>query len=250
MICHYTSFEALLGIVHPDALLFRATRFSHLDDPYEFKWALEKLKIKECDYMEEYPYVISFCKAYDFLKKILLDEIEKEQNSKPYLDTMKIGQDVVYANDNNFNNKVSNFINEFQKSYYGQLDEEDKTAFIEASAFIKRDDYEIEQEWRYTLFNFSYFTIKYNKQDPSSPIFEDEKENTKNIKIHTNRSKQYTVIELPIESLKGIVIGYNIPNEWIVMLRTYLPHLNSKYHAIINNIKKSKYSKKDENNNY
>lgn len=268
MICHYTSFEALLGIVHPDALLFRATRFSHLDDPNEFKWALEKLKIKECDYMEEYPYVISFCKAYDSLnmwklyghngmgvmlcidEKILLDEIEKEQNSKPYLDTMKIGQDVVYANDNNFNDKVSNFINEFQKSYYGQLDEEDKTAFIEASAFIKRDDYEIEQEWRYTLFNFSYFTIKYNKQDPSSPIFEDEKENTKNIKIHTNCSKQYTVIELPIESLKGIVIGYNIPNEWIIMLRTYLPHLNSKYHAIINNIKKSKYSIKNENDNY
>ena len=110
--------------------------------------------------MEEYPYVISFCKTYDSLnmwklyghngmgvmlcidEKILLDEIEKEQNSKPYLDTMKIGQDVVYANDNNFNDKVSNFINEFQKSYYGQLDEEDKTAFIEASAFIKRDDYE------------------------------------------------------------------------------------------------------------
>ena len=67
MICHYTSFEALLGIVHPDALLFRATRFSHLDDPNEFKWALEKLKIKECDYMEEYPYVISVCTAYDSL---------------------------------------------------------------------------------------------------------------------------------------------------------------------------------------
>lgn len=259
MIYHYTSLEALFGILHSDAMCFRATRFSHLDDPYEFHWALEKFGIKEMDGME-YPYIISFCKVCDFLnmwklyghnghgvmlcidETVLLDEINEKQNSKKCLHTMKIGHDVGYANDENFDETVQILVEEHRKCY--ESDEEGyKTDLIEISPFIKRDDYEIENEWRYTLLNFSSFIVKYNRQDPSSPIFEDEKENINNIKVHTNSPKQYTEIKLPIESLKGIVIGYNIPKEWIGMLKSYLPTLNTKYSIATGNIKQSKYSK-------
>lgn len=71
ILAHYTSLDAMFGIIKKDGLHFRATHYDQLNDTHEYKWAYEPLlgeiakerstsKEEIDDLYKKFPYVISF----------------------------------------------------------------------------------------------------------------------------------------------------------------------------------------------
>lgn len=167
---HYTSLDALFGIIRRDGLHFRATHYSQLNDTHEYKWAYEPLKEEleksgsalDIDALyEKYPYVISFSQKEDNhllwhlygasgrgVSLVLDSDVVSQicDDSKDW----DIFQKIQYAARENIMEKLGSAVTEFRESSCWKADKsEEFDDKIHVCAFVKNKDWEYENEWRY-----------------------------------------------------------------------------------------------------
>jgi hypothetical protein len=242
MVYHYTSdLQALTGIIQKDNICLWATRYDKLNDPLEFCWAekhvipliphlSEKWKISYDQEHRVYPYVISLCKSFDNLTLWRLygnnglgfqlgldDGVIKENVIKDCIteSDCEIGtkippnkkltpdyfMDCFYANELNINKKLQECWDRFEQQHNSNTNND----IIDMSAFIKTEDYEVENEIRYIRPNYDSLSVT-----PETYKTAEWKENSSNLKYRT-RGKDfvpYQDVAFPKEALKEIVIGY------------------------------------------
>lgn len=226
---HYTDCAALLGIVKPDGLCMRATRFSHLNDSQEYRWISDKLTpIKEqlavklgLEYDPDghvYPYVLCFCdladealmwrlygkNGYGFMLTLDYEEIARHAMN-PYGtgNNPDCLQGIVYANEKDWEEK---FFGAY-KIYQGKLSSGKTDDLDEVAAFMKRDIFEYENETRYMRPVHDIISFSCNDEDS---IIEKDGEDVENVKFRESSFgvTPYIEIVLPKKALKSITVGF------------------------------------------
>lgn len=229
LIYHYTSMDALRGILRENELCFWGTRYDSMNDPTEHIYAknillpilsnyFNKEEIKET---EIYPYVVSFCKKED---DFIMWRMYKAEVAL-ILDYNIINK---WVEENlNWEDKEKSFY--FGDCKYPQTEEEviqyyielcewnrkrgdkstDEITALELTTFIKRKEFQNENEVRLFTCDYKLSSTNYNEQDPANPIIENE-ERARDIYIKNVRNKDfilYKEFHIPKKALKGIIIN-------------------------------------------
>lgn len=221
---HYTDANAINGILSPEGLKIRATRFSHLNDSMEVKWISEKLMQKKESMSAQlgltydpdskvYPYVICFCDLEDellmwklygrdckgFMLSLDSDVVSKfAKNPHGNKTNPDILQGITYADENDWERKFKYAYDIYRQEYGG----DNSSDLDEVAALIKRDIYSHENETRYM--RPAYDTVSFRNGEETY-----DGEEYKDLKF---RSGEYGVIPyceiiLPKEALKKIIVG-------------------------------------------
>lgn len=232
---HYTSVEVLEKILKPDRLTLWATRYGYLNDPLEYEWGKTFLDGKvadlcdgeECDH-KTHPYIVSFCGLLDdlnmwrvyghngkgvmlmFDRKALTGFCENEniENSKSGI-WYHSGY-VNYANESNVKEQVEKTLSEYRER---ESDINKADDMMEAIAFIKRDDYKPEKEFRVTTFTHDGFFFDSEKiVTDIEEAFTDADEIAEGVKFRVagDMLVPYQEIDFPKECLKGVCLGYDV----------------------------------------
>ena len=236
LIYHYTSMEALRGILRENELCFWGTRYDSMNDPTEHIYAKNILLPILSNYFDEeeineseiYPYVVSFSKKDDdFIMwrmykaevALILDYsivnqwVEKNINWKDREKTFYF-RDCKYPQ-----------TNEEVIQYYFELCEwnrkrgdqsTDEITALELTTFIKRKEFQNENEVRLFTCDYKLPKTKYNEQNHADPIMQEE-EQARDINIKNVRNKDfilYKEFHLPKEALKGIIINCEEGNQF------------------------------------
>lgn len=229
LICHYTSMEALKGILQKNELCFWGTRYDSMNDPTEYVYAKEFLipefckcfGVKEMDDTEVYPYIVSFCKEKDdfimwrmykadvclILNYDIIDKWVEELNIKDATNTYYFG-DCKYPQKEELWDEYKK-LKEWNKSR-GDESKDEITAF-ELVTFIKRNCFKNENEVRLFTCDYLLPDFQYNEAEPAKPIIEN-KERAKDINIRSVRNKDfilYKEFHLPKDALKGLILNCN-----------------------------------------
>lgn len=159
---HYTTLEALKGILQPDNLCFWASRYDTMNDPTDYIYAEEKIipvlkqsiekntdkfTEKETEDITIHPYILSTCELKDdinmwrFYRAEVMLELDWDLLKACYGNeyTMKKCE---YANDSNIHQKFADLFNEHEQS-----DNILNNAY-EVAAVIKHEAYKNENEYR------------------------------------------------------------------------------------------------------
>jgi len=196
---HYTSLEALKGIIGENDVCLWATRYDCLNDPLEQTWA-QQVVFKEIREMEDYktmsdeeisafhskfPYTISLCKACDsrvmwrlyandglgvmlvFESKVLAD-IAKQHTWKDPVNRYEIFAPVVYANDQNIRVCIQKTLT---NAVYPEIDGDKPNNLTRACSFVKHEDFRCEGEVRYAVSReFKDIRFSYNKENDGAEL--------------------------------------------------------------------------------
>lgn len=183
---HYTSLEALRGLINKRYLNFWGTRYDSMNDPREYNYAKEKFlsvakniidkrsDIQEADkdYLEIYPYVVSFSrKQDDFLMwrlyKGQIALVLNEDEIQPCGDEHFIVGDCIYASRDELENQL--------KSIADSEDTDDITRRMqELFMFYKSPDFTIEGEYRIVKYDKSCIKVSPSDNGTSTQVTEQE----------------------------------------------------------------------------
>ena len=229
VIYHYTSMEALKGILKENELCFWGTRYDSMNDPTEYIYAKESLMPKLCKYFDEeeitgteiYPYVVSFSEAeHDFIMwrmykaevalvldyNVIKNWVEKHLN-------LENKEESYYFGDCKYPETDDILIRDFEQLLKWNKERgdmsEDETTYLELTTFIKRKEFKNENEVRLFTCDYNLPTSIYNEQNPAEPIMK-SKERAKDIHIKSVRNKDFVLYKefhLPKDALKGIIIN-------------------------------------------
>lgn len=217
---HYTSLQALTGIIQKGKLLFRGTRYDSMNDPVDYSFAaevvipkvlseLEKdsaLKDEETDYCEMYPYTVSFSENKDdeSMWRHYGSEVSLEIDSSYFYPLYNVDERIkfyfdkcTYVNEEEID---SAFIKKWQESIpFTNIPSIAQYACV----FIKRDAFQREKEWRLFAADYKTGIMRGNGIFCNTEI-------PQHVKISTIRDKDIILFKefvLPKEALTGIVIN-------------------------------------------
>ena len=262
---HYTSLEALKGIIGENDVCLWATKYDCLNDPLEQTWA-QQVVFKEIREMDDYktmsdeeisafhskfPYTISLCKACDsrvmwrlyandglgvmlvFESKVLAD-IAKQHTWEDPANRYEIFAPVVYANDQNILECIHKSLT---NAVYSELDEEEANKLARACSFVKHEDFRCESEIRYAVSReFKNIRLSYNKENDGAEL-SGVTENTTDVKyrIRGNEIVPYLEVHLPACSLKKVIVGYQHEKP-LVACQYIRDYLDSKSKRLYKNV--------------
>lgn len=240
---HYTSYQALLGIIKNEELVFHGSRYDCMNDPNDCKFAREivlpsvlksieedpRFTPKEKDFIETYPYVVSFSEKEDD------ESMWHHYGSQVCLclsaNDIKDGCDVngkhiatwgkcLYADETSVP-----FIFEEKMNSMVQSDNIPDIV-MEACSFIKRKAFERECEWRlvssdHDLFDFNSDSGCEDKEIPN--------ENT-DFKVNSKgRILPYKNFHIKASALKSIIINEDNPSDYL-RIKKHIRILLTKHH--------------------
>ena len=225
-IFHYTSIDALCGIVNKSGLHFRATRYDSMNDSEEYRWVYDSLKARiskehaiSVDEVNElykkFPYVISFstengqemwerygnhgkgvCLVLD--KKKLIAASERNFGKE-----WDVVMPVMYANEDNKMEKLAEAVVQYHNFGYGTDNQsEDFEDDIYCSAFVKDEaKWGVETELRYARIRENNLFFK--NGDTSSS------EDKHDVQYYIRGGKRipYLAVNLPLEVFGGVIVG-------------------------------------------
>ena len=216
-IYHYTSVYALTGILRKEGVVLFATRYNHLNDPWEYRWALdyimpnlkkiaEQNEAKYDEVFHAYPYTISLCEFDDYLNmwrlyskdglgySIGLDSAKMSGYGKEPGKWPDVLQSITYANKRDLEQKIISTKAVYDKDYASG----DIVADLhEICALIKSDDYEIENEFRYLRILHDCF-----EADSKDNISEGEEHDAVKFRCRENEQIPYIEICFPKRCIK------------------------------------------------
>ena len=243
LVYHYTSLDALSGILGKDICLW-ATEYDYLNDPSEQLWA-EEYVIKTIKQLEEYKddsdqrivdwfrkeaYIISLSKNRDdrnmwrlycndgkgvclILDKDVLLKSCQEQMSHDFDNFFCIVEDVEYSSKENVAKAI---VKNLRKASFDILyDEEDASMLMRIVPYIKNDDFIIEGETRVAILrDFKKMEFNYDKSTGDAKqgkVFK----NRENVKYRRRGDDlvPYIEVRFPAYALKGIILGYELKEE-------------------------------------
>lgn len=228
-IYHYTSMDALKGILREDELCFWGTRYDSMNDPTEHIYAKEELipelskslNLEEVKDTEIYPYVVSFSKMdddfimwrmykaelalvldYDVINKWVEEELNCNDGEKFY-----------YFGECRYPETKKELIDSFNQlrewnKNRGDESEDEITA-LELATFIKRKEFRNENEVRLFTSDYNLPSFEYDEEHPEEPIMKNQ-ERAKDIKIKSVRNQDFVLYKefhLPKDSLRGIILN-------------------------------------------
>ena len=260
---HYTSLDALTGIIGNDICLW-ASRYDHMNDPHEQIWAKDVV-LKYCKNLPEaegvtdefiqnwfakYTYIISLCDIPDYRNMWRLycndglgvcltfgEEFFEEQSTtnqeKDSMHTFDVYDKVVYASKKEIHKAVDYWIGQ---GTFKRFSNEPFDEYMNLCAFIKDSDFDIEHEMRYArIRDNTKVSMNYNPQKPDS-YEETFHSNNLGVKYRTRGRSEvvpYIDIHFPPEILKQITIGYRYKDkETIDFIRNHLNKYGESYKSV------------------
>ena len=242
LVYHYTSLEALDGIIGKDKVTFWATKYQYMNDPFEKIWAQNYiLSIIEREsngdnessdtinkLVDRYPYIISFCDIPDYRNMWRLycndglgvciglnSDILQQVASENLLSETKTKQDffesVIYCSRNNIKQTID-YLDQRGIFNLNQNDKLDNLYIM--SAFVKCDDFYIENEFRYAR-------LRENSQVLVSPnistggTISKALEDITDVKYRMRGANElipYLEIDFPSNVIEKIIVGYGYPD--------------------------------------
>lgn len=230
---HYTGLTNLEKILTGEHVVrLMATRYGFFSDKLEFVWAqshiephlpsiAEKAGMTYDPEHKVHAYVTSLSNLEDNLNmwrlyghdgmgiSLIFDKEKLEEHVRNNVTGQFIAaMPVSYANDDN----LSKVITDTCKLYvdnYGSVNDICNDV-CEAMAFVKSENYRSESEYRLARFVYDGFYANVDK-NTNQPITEDFDEYPNDIRFRTRGEElvPYMEIELPIELLTGIYVGYD-----------------------------------------
>lgn len=221
---HYTSLNALTGILQPDNLCFWGTRYDNLNDPAEQILAeqviLPKLRtslkgtkyeseIRDGESNKAYPYIVSFSKKKDHLDMwrlynaevalvVDLDTLQLEENGK----LKYIVQEIKYVSNEDEIHKAAETI----LASSAQTDDVEDTFYTFAFPFIKHEQYSTEAEVRLVSADYDGFTCTAKEHGEANITDEEIPEGVKCRGVRNNMLILYKEFKIPKQALKKLVI--------------------------------------------
>ena len=238
LVYHYTTMEALAGIVKEDICLW-ATRYDHLNDPHEQIWA----KSTVLAYCKQHPYkdflpkqnieewfakdtfILSLCDIPDYrnmwrlycndgkgicltLDSAILSGVSQKNARNDPQHTYDVFESVLYSSKKNINNTIEYWR---QKGVFNRNPDEPIDELMNLCAFIKDEDFDIENEIRYArIRELSHINVLYNPDKEVSAEYKfimDDK-GVKYRKRGDTEIIPYIELSFPAKTLKSITIGY------------------------------------------
>lgn len=234
-IYHYTNLDAAVKILQKDNICFWGTRYDSMNDPTDSIYAREiviplfKITVEESelddyekDDSEAFPYIVSFSKKEDdfYMWRTYKADIALEFNRdivKEYVDNEK-GPSYIYFEDCEYPKDKDGihqtFIENLNTINQGQGT---MLSARHAIAFIKRKEFEDEQEVR--LVTFDHEGTSFNEKGECI-----DHEIPQNIGVKMVRNKDlilYKEFRLPKEALAGVIINTN-SNEHYEKLKSHI----------------------------
>lgn len=237
LVYHYTSLEALNGIIGKDKVTFWATKYNHLNDPFEKKWTQNYiLSIIENEsgskdssdtinkLVDRYPYIICFCDMPDYrnmwrlyckdglgicigVNADLLHQVAEKNLHTETKTKQDFFENIIYCSRNN----VKQTIHDLDQSGTFNLNKNDKLDNLYImSAFVKSDDFVIEHEVRYARLRENSQVIV-SPNDSTGGIISKALEDTREVKYRmrgANELVPYLEIDFPSHVIERIIVGY------------------------------------------
>lgn len=225
---HYTSLEALKGIIQKNGLKFWATRYDSMNDPSDYTFAAEVIVPKilsflkehedefteeEVDYCEMYPYTVSFSESRDdeSMWEHYGAEICLGIDPNCFYPSYRVDETIPfffdkckYINEEDITDfEIEKWLNEYPH-------ENIPFRLQYASVFIKRDAFRREKEWR--VFLSDHKTGFVSEEGVWHNI-----EKPKDIEVSFVRDKDIILhkdYNLTSEALKEIIINDNDPSHY------------------------------------
>lgn len=265
---HYTSLEALNGIIKNDICLW-ATRYDHLNDPHEQIWAkgtvldycltLPETKDLSKEHLQKwfakYSYILSLCDLPDyrnmwrlycndgagacltFDSSILLEQSQlNSQNDIQH--TFDVYDMVTYSSKKNIKSAIDYWLD---RGVFKRCSNEPADELMTLCAFIKDDDFDIENEIRYARIRENDFVRAcYNPNKAIHVDFEFHADTT-DVKYRLRGKEFVPFIELhfPASALKGITIGYQYDYK---EMKPYIQNILRQYGSTYQHVKIEKSS--------
>ena len=236
-----------MGICRDKKLVFWATRYNCLNDPLEFalnnkiqSFAKEFCRDNGLPFdfdadFEVHPYIISLCKKRDDLTMwrlygsegngimLSLDyEVLEKSHFAVTLEndgSMKRKHNdyfmsVEYYDENTEVDRFNSCLNKYLEKYSSDAQDD----LLTTCAFMKRIEYEFENEFRYARMNYNGFVMR------GPDDMTDYSEMALNVLYRTrgNSIVPYIEVEFPTNALKEIVLGYQMDDCNVEQLRNVL----------------------------
>lgn len=231
-IFHYTSKQALLGIVQKDGLHFRASRYDSMNDSEEYKWLYEPLKVRISEEQglpkdevnnlyEKFPYVISFSEKEEDVAMwakyggggngvclVLNKELIVAEAELHFKEESDVAMPVRYADEKTKMEILAEVVEDFRNQGYGTANQQEMFEDeVFCSAFVKNKAlWEDEAEFRYARIRERGMTARYSMQGGEFSYPEDKRD----IQFRPDKSTPYLEIVFPLEVLDKIVVGPNM----------------------------------------
>lgn len=242
LVFHYTTLDALKGIISNDICLW-ATRYDHLNDPHEQIWAKEVV-LSYCSQLPEaidltyehyekwfakYSFILSLCELPDYRNmwrlycndgvgvclafddNVLL-KLSQENTQKDPLHNFDVYNNVIYSSQKGIKTTVDYWL---KSGVFKRFSNEPADELMNMCAFIKDDDFNIEYEKRYArIKDNAIIKMQYNAKREEHvetkliPDISDVK-----YRMRGNEVVPYIELHFPASVLKGITIGYKYDYE-------------------------------------
>ena len=225
IVCHYTSLDALVKILHKDYICFWGTRYDSMNDPNDRIYCKEVvlplvrvavnnagLDDYEKDESESYPYVVSFSENYDdfimwrmykadvalvFDRNIIAEHVSADK-SKSY----------IYFEDCEYPDNEEELLGKFcEKMKVLNKGQGSMLAAHHAVVFFKRKEFENEKEVR--LVSFDHEGVYFHGINNGELEYIEE-EIPNNIGVKTIQNKDLVLFKefhLPKVALTGIIVN-------------------------------------------
>lgn len=238
LVYHYTTLDALKGIVKDNICLW-ATRYDHLNDPHEQIWA----KSTVTEYCQQHPFkdflpehnfeewfakdtfILSLCDIPDYrnmwrlycndgkgvclaLDSAILSEVSHKNTQNNPQHTYDVFESVLYSSKKGINSAIEYWR---QKGVFNHNPDEPIDELMNLCAFIKDEDFDIENEIRYArIKELSHVKAFYNPDKEGGVEYKFYKDDT-DVKYRRRGDIEiipYIELNFPAETLKAITIGY------------------------------------------
>lgn len=262
LVYHYTTIEALAGIVSNDKITFWATRYGYLNDIFEKMWSQKHVKsiidkdLEGADHSPEiindlidrHPYIISFCDIPDYrnmwrlycndglgvcigLNTEILSQIAEENRLTETASKQDYFEHVIYCT----REKVPESIRFWKNTGSFNLNPNESDDNLYAmSAFIKCDEFDIENEVRYSRMRENK-SVKIIPTSNKKGFTHESEENFDNVKYRLRNQKEvvpYIEIDFPSQIIEKIIVGYGYDN--MEMAKHYVRQILSKNPVLAN----------------
>lgn len=263
LVYHYTTLEALEGILKDDICLW-ATRYDHLNDPHEQIWAKSTIM----DYCNQHPYkdflpeqdfeewfakdtyILSLCDTPDCrnmwrlycndgkgicltLDRGILSEISHKNARNDPQHTYDVFENVLYSSKTDINNAIEYWR---KKGVFNRNPDEPIDELMYLCAFIKDKDFEIENEIRYArIRELSHINASYNPGIEGGVDYKFNMDDT-DVKYRKRGDIEiipYIELSFPAKTLKSITIGYRYKYDAVEpFIRNFLNKCGNLYKEV------------------
>ena len=225
-LCHYTTIQALLGILKKEHLCFWGTRYDSMNDPTDYIYSrdiiipellksLKGTRFENHEPDDAYPYIVSFCKKNDDFNmwRMYRSEVSLELNRKiveEFLDSeiLMTGNKTIYwgdceypASNEELHQRFTILLNKAEQTENNIID----TAH-ECAVLIKRKEFANENEFR--IYSLDYNLCRSYCNDDNIIIEDCEVAN--NIKVKGIKNCDiilYKEFHLPKKALTRIILN-------------------------------------------